>query len=241
MTNHNFGTRVALLEDDAAQAELVKSWLNEKDFNCYLYTDGKQLTRASTNESFDVMILDWEVPNMSGIEVVKHIRAHIDWPIPVLFATNRDSEEDIVEALDAGADDYLIKPVRKAELFARLNAVQRRASSSDSRTDEIEFPPFVLNPKSNEIKMGNENIKLTTKEFDLALFLFQNRGRILSRGHVLESVWGQRADLNTRTVDTHVSILRQKLHLRPQNGWRLSTIYRHGYRLEEIDEKSAQE
>jgi DNA-binding response OmpR family regulator len=77
-------------------------------------------------------------------------------------------------------------------------------------------------------------VQLTAKEFELALFLFKNHGRVLSRGHILESVWGQRADLNTRTVDTHMSLLRQKLNLRPQNGWRLSTIYRHGYRLEQL-------
>jgi len=236
--SNTFGLRVALLEDDAAQAELMKSWLEDNDFKCHLYADGNQLIRAAKTESFDVMVLDWEVPGMSGIEVVKHVRESLDWPIPVVFTTNRDSEQDIVTALEAGADDYLIKPVRKAELFARLNAVQRRTSSAEQKSQLVEYPPYEMNPATNEVNIFDKTVQLTSKEFDLAMYLFQHRGRVLSRGHILESVWGQRADLNTRTVDTHMSILRQKLGLRPQNGWRLSTIYRHGYRLEQIEEKA---
>jgi len=232
---NNFSKRVALLEDDAAQAELMKSWLEEKGSNCHIFPDGAQLVKAIKSESFDVMVLDWEVPNMSGIEVVKYIRKTFDWSIPIIFTTNRDSEEDIVTALESGADDYLIKPMRKGELFARLNAVLRRSNSNYIDLKGISFPPYEMDVSTNEIQMDGKSIYLTTKEFELALFLFQNCGRVLSRGHILESVWGQRADLNTRTVDTHVSILRQKLTIRPQNGWRLNTIYRHGYRLEQIE------
>lgn len=231
--------RIAVLEDDPAQAELLQSWLEEAGCVHLLYQDGKSMLQALKNESFDLLILDWELPDTTGVNVVKHVRETINWHIPVLFTTNRDSEEDIVTALEAGADDYLIKPLRKAETFARLHALSRRLKSLEEKnTTEINYAPYTLIPAGSVVKLDGKNIQLTAKEFELTSFLFKNNGRVLSRGHILESVWGQRPDLNTRTVDTHMSLLRQKLSLRPQNGWRLSTIYRHGYRLEQIQEIS---
>jgi len=229
--------RIAILEDDLAQAELLQSWLGEAGYVYILYQNGKSMLHGLKNESFDLLILDWELPDTTGVDIVKHVRETIDWHIPVVFTTNRDSEEDIVTALEAGADDYLIKPLRKGETFARLKALGRRLKSAEEQnSQEISYPPYTLIPSSSMVKLGDKNIQLTAKEFELTKFLFSNSGRVLSRGHILESVWGQRPDLNTRTVDTHMSLLRQKLSLRPQNGWRLSTIYRHGYRLEEIQE-----
>jgi len=229
--------RIAILEDDLAQAELLQSWLGEVGYANILYQNGKSLLHGLKNESFDLLILDWELPDTTGVEVVKHVRDTIDWHIPVLFTTNRDSEEDIVTALEAGADDYLIKPLRKGETFARLKALVRRLMSDENKnSQELSYVPYTLIPSGSVVKLRDKNIQLTPKEFELTKFLFHNSGRVLSRGHILESVWGQRPDLNTRTVDTHMSLLRQKLNLRPQNGWRLSTIYRHGYRLEEIQE-----
>jgi len=229
--------RIAILEDDPAQAELLQSWLEEASYTFFLYPNGKSILQALKNESFDLLILDWELPDTTGVDIVKHVRDTISWHIPVLFTTNRDSEEDIVTALEAGADDYLIKPLRKGEMFARLNALSRRLKSVEEKnTHELTYAPYTLVPSGSIVKLGDKNIQLTSKEFELTMFLFNNSGRVLSRGHILESVWGQRADLNTRTVDTHMSLLRQKLSLRPQNGWRLSTIYRHGYRLEEVQE-----
>jgi len=229
--------RIGILEDDSAQAELLDAWLKEQGYWYKLYKDGKSFMRSIKNESFDLLILDWELPDSTGIEVVKFVRENIDWHIPVLFTTNRDSEQDIVTALEAGADDYLIKPLRKFEMFARLNSLSRRLKpSEEENTEEIHCYPYRLIPANSIVINGDENIQLSAKEFELALFMFKNRGRVLSRGHILESVWGKRADLNTRTVDTHMSLLRQKLSLRPQNGWRLTTVYRHGYRLEEISQ-----
>jgi len=231
--------RIAILEDDLAQAELLTSWLKEAGYAYILYQNGKSLLQDLKSESFDLLMLDWELPDTTGVDVVKHVRETINWHIPVLFTTNRDSEEDIVTALEAGADDYLIKPLRKGETFARLHALSRRLTSeTEKNSQEINYEPYTLIPSTSIVKLSDKNIQLTAKEFELTMFLFNNSGRVLSRGHILESVWGQRPDLNTRTVDTHMSLLRQKLSLRPQNGWRLSTIYRHGYRLEEINESN---
>jgi len=231
--------RIGILEDDPAQAALLQSWLEEVGVLYQFFQDGETLKKALKKERFDLMILDWELPDTTGVEVVKYIRSTVDQHVPVLFTTNRDSEEDIVTALEAGADDYLIKPLRKAEMVARLNALNRRSNSVDENSSkEINSAPYQLIPSTFMVKIGDKNIQLTSKEFELIHFLFLNQGNVLSRGHILEKVWGQRADLNTRTVDTHMSLLRQKLALRPQNGWRLSTIYRHGYRLERMLENT---
>ncbi len=226
--------RIALLEDQPDQGRLLQSWLEDEGHSCMWYTTGEELLRGIRRDSYDVLILDWELPGASGIETLTQLRSDMSWPIPVLFVTNRDHEEDIVTALKAGADDYMIKPVRRMELLARIDAVQRRAEALPDDKDIVEFAPYRFDRANRTVNVNGDAIQLTAKEFELAVFLFQNAGRLFSRGHILERVWGQRADLNTRTVDTHMSLVRQKLRLGPQHNWRLATIYRHGYRLEKL-------
>ncbi len=226
--------RIAIVEDEPVQAELLQAWLQAEGNTCHVFHDGASLLQAIKRDSFDLLIADWELPDLSGIEVVSRIRQELDWPIPILMATNRDSEQDIVSGLKAGADDYMIKPIRQQELLARMSALLRRSSQTDAVEDILEAPPYRLKRSDLSVNFCGETVQLKTKEFMLAVFLFKNTGRLLSRGHILESVWGQRADLNTRTIDQHISRVRQKLNLNPENGWRLSTVYGHGYRLEQI-------
>ena len=153
----------------------------------------------------------------------------------------RDDETDIVTALEAGADDYMIKPVKQMEMLARINALGRRSLAQDDQKQILEVPPFTLDPVARTVERNGDNIEMTYKEFDLAMFLFRNIGRIMSRGHILENVWGRNPDINTRTVDTHISRLRNKLGLNKENGWKLSAIYQHGYRLEKLDSHGVQE
>lgn len=226
--------RVAILEDDPAQIDLVTLWLNNSGYNCHVFTYGKELTRALTRESFDLFILDWELPDISGAEVLAWIRQNVRDHAPVIFTTARDREEDIASMLRAGADDYIVKPLRKLELLARLDAVLRRARNQKPMDEVFELNEFKVNVEARTIARHGHPVDLTQKDFDLAVFLFRNLGRLLSRGHILENVWGRSPNLNTRTVDTHVSRLRSKLGLVPENGWRLVAIYQHGYRLEQI-------
>ena len=230
--------RIALLEDDESSAEIIQLWLEEKKYVCHIFHDGPELLHAVSCESYDLYIVDWELPTTTGIDVTKTIRQKYGFSTPILFVTGRDSEEDIVTALESGADDYLAKPVRKAELYARINALIRRFTQHLSNQSFEKYDPYVLDAKTYTVSFNHQTITLTSKEFELAEFLFRNQGRILSRGHILEAVWGQRSDLNTRTVDTHVSLLRKKLAINPENGWKLNTIYRHGYRLEKFEQVS---
>lgn len=230
--------RIALLEDDLPQAELVRSWLERASHDCQVYERGKTLIRDLGRESFDLVILDWMLPDVEGIEVLRWIRQHQDWPIPVLFVTGKDSETDTVEALELGADDYMVKPVKRLELLARMKAVCRRSLPSEEGPRTLEFGRYLIDTATRTVYRDGEPVELTQKEFDLALFLFRGSGRVLSRGHILESVWGRSPTVNTRTVDTHVSRIRHKLALKPETGWQLRAVYQHGYRLEHLESLS---
>lgn len=222
---------IALLEDEQEQSQHIQAILAERNYQCDAFPTGEAFISAVLHHSYDLLILDWQIPDMTGIDVLKQIRDQLNWPIPVIFLTQRDSEQDIVRALDAGADDYLVKPARQAELTARISALARRISP-DSDVKTFTFGPFVIDTQARSIHLHGEPLTLTDKDFDLALFLFQNQGRLLSRDALLQRVWGFTRDINTRTVDTHISRLRRRMGLNPENGFRIKTIYQRGYRLE---------
>jgi two-component system response regulator RegX3 len=223
--------RIAILEDDPSQADLVRVWLAGAGHACHTFHRGREFQR--------VMTRDWELPDVNGDAVLTWVRANVRDNVPVLFATARDSEQDIVHALKSGADDYLVKPLRKHELLARVEALGRRARPQPRTTEAIKVGEFEIDLDRRTVLRGGQAVELTQKDFDLAVFLFRNVGNLVSRGHILESVWGRSPDLNTRTVDTHVSRLRAKLGLVPENGWRLTAVYQHGYRLEAVSAEAA--
>lgn len=241
--------RIGLLEDDLSQIELISLWAKEAGDQLQPYTTGKSFREAMLKENFDLLVLDWHLPDTTGIEELDWLRGEKANNTPVIFITSRDSEESVVEALDHGADDYMVKPVKKAVTLARIKALQRRnkigenasdsASTSANEVDaqfaepaDIEvYDPYEINNLERSISVNGEAVKLTNKEFELAAYLFRNVGCLVSRDFLLESIWGTRADLNTRTVDTHVSRIRLKLGINPAAGWQLSSIYQRGYRL----------
>jgi len=227
--------RIALLEDDASQAKLVLHWTGSQGIICRHFSRGTDILREVLRDTYDLVVLDWQVPDLSGEEVLRAIRKSVREPLPVLFTTGRNREEDIVQALRNGADDYLIKPLRRQEFLARVEALLRRARGHD-RDDRSAFEvgTFRVDPEGRTVHKAGAAIELTQKEFEVAALLFRNVGRLLSRPYLLDSVWGISADVSTRTVDTHASQLRSKLGLYPEEGWRLSAVYQHGYRLERI-------
>ena len=225
---------LAILEDDAAQAELLLGWLSQAGHDCHHHDSGSAFLRALGRDSFDLLILDWGIPDLDGLSVLRAVRERVDPRVPVLFVTGRGRESDIVQALEQGADDYMVKPVRRAELVARLAALVRRSQPDTEPRHPLDYQPYRIDPNDHTVAVRGEPVTLTQKEFELAHFLFCNAGRLLSRGHILEHVWSTRADLNTRTVDTHISRIRNKLDIGPSNGWRLTAVYQHGYRLERL-------
>lgn len=228
--------KIALLEDEPHLAKHLLGILAPTAHDCDHFPTGKAFTHAVTHDSYDLLIMDWQVPDMDGIAALKVVRNTLDWPIPVLFLTQRESEDDIITALNAGADDYMVKPARAGELLARIHALSRRHNHATQREDTARFGPFELNYRKRSISLNGEPLALTDKDFELTCFLFENKGRLLSRKYLLERVWGIHSDINTRTVDTHMSRLRRKLGIQPENGFRIRTVYQHGYRLEEVDD-----
>jgi DNA-binding response OmpR family regulator len=226
--------RLAILEDDPELGPVIQRWLEEAGHSCRLYEYGKALQRDAGRESFDLMLFDWQLPDLSGDQLLRWFREQLGSTIPVLFVTNRDAEEDIVTALQAGADDYMVKPVRRLELLARVEALLRRSRPRPVETARIESSPFVIDTNERTVQVNGARVELTDKEYELVVFLFRNLGRLISRGHMLESVWGRNPEVISRTIDTHVSRVRSKLGLRPENGFRLTPVYNYGYRLERI-------
>lgn len=225
--------RIAILEDEAPQAEQLKRWLEDAGHRCLVYERGKALMQHSTRESFDLCILDWRLPDIAGDKVLVWLREHISDPLPVIFSTCRGSEEDIARALTMGADDYLVKPLRRLEALARVEALLRRARCRCKPEDPIEHGGVRLVPHGRLAYVHGERVDLTQKEFDLALLFFREPGRLFSRGHILDAVWGpSAAHVTARTVDTHVSLVRRKLMLQSEEGSRIVSVYHFGYRLD---------
>jgi len=230
--------RVAMLEDDPDQAEIVSLWLSDAGYSVNAQDNSSGFVRAVRRDSFDLYLLDWIVPELSGIEVLHKLRQDMGDNTPVIVATVKDKEQSIVRALEAGADDYIVKPMRRAELLARVGAILRRAGLGAKSSNIINVPPYELDVDRKALSLDNVEISLTHREFELAVLLFRNAGKLLSRSHILETIWGiDNESVSTRTVDTHVSRLRRKLQLNEGNGWKLTAVYQHGYRIERDSEQ----
>lgn len=230
--------RIAILEDDRSLSELVCHWLTVAGHEPHAFASGATLLALIHNGKFDALLLDWNVPELTGIEVLKSVREH-NRRLPILFCTARGEEADVVKALGKGADAYLVKPVRRMELLERLESVVRRARRPQQSNETLEIGSIRADTGSRTVACDGRPVELTTKDFELAVFFLRNLGRLISRTDLQECVWGRSGRVTSRTLDTHVSRIRAKLGLIPKNGWRLTAVYRHGYRLELVEASAA--
>jgi len=226
--------RIAALDDEAYQLELIRHTMELIGHECHGYGEGKSLLRDLHHETFDLLILDWGLPDIEGPRVVRWIREDLRSTMPILFVTNRRDEQDLVEGLAAGADDFMTKPIGVPALQARVRALLRRAYPIQHES-ELNFRDYQFHPPTRTLRIGGRPVELSRREYQLALFLFQNLGRLLSREHLREAIWGLGAETPSRSLDTHVSRLRLKLDLQPANGFLLSAVYGLGYRLEALE------
>lgn len=232
--------KIASLEDDPIESQLIHQVITDAGHECMSFSDGKSLITALQNQRFDILILDWHLPDMTGKDVIEWIRTHIGENIIVMFLTNRVLEENIVAGLMAGADDYMTKPIREAELSARIHALSKRIRHV------TENNTAVVTPQATAVEAGifhfdllrkiatirGEQVDLKPKEFDIAALFFQNIGQLISRERIMEEVWGRELMMTSRTLDTHMSQVRTKLQLKLDNNVRLTTVYTIGYRLD---------
>src|SRR5690349_17549845 len=222
--------RIGILEDDPSQLELLGHWIALDGHDPRRFDHGTQLLNAIQGQDFDLLILDWNLPDLTGIDVLRQLRHRSR--VPVIFCTSRDREDDVVKALQEGAQDYLRKPIRRMELLARLNTVTRRAEIAKGNPEDFEFDSIRVDFSTQTVTRDGGPINMTSKDFDLAVLFFKNLGRLLPRSYIAQTVWRDNAPISSRTIDTHVSRIRAKLGLVPKYGWELKSVYGHGYRLE---------
>ena len=229
---------IGILEDDPLQRRFLttslKDW-GDEDTRVDAFERASELLAALQKQTFDLLIIDWYLPDADGMHLVQRLRQDFGWTSPILFITASQGKNDVVMALECGADDFLTKPIRPAELRARLSALARRADINKGMVAEnLSFGPYTLAPSSHSILLNGQAIPLTPREYDLAALFLSHIGQLFSREHILEIIWGISADITTRTIDTHLSRLRKKLAFNGQHGLRLKSIYQYGYRLEPV-------
>lgn len=226
--------KIAFLEDAPAFAASIIEWLEQVGHTVSWFRSGRECVRALCDDRFDLCLFDWMLPDMTGPDVMASLKLKGALP-PVLFLTGRDAEEDVVQVIQAGADDYMVKPPSRSVLIARIHAVARRCSAQLRPEPVQNFGSHKVDFGQRRFELNGDIVRLTEKETELALYFFGRVGMLLPRGHLIQVVWGSSPDIDTRTVDVHVSHLRGKLKLTPENGWRLTSVYRQGYRLERVE------
>ena len=221
---------ILLVEDEEHIASLVELYLKNDGFTVELVGDGVSALAAAERLKPSLVILDIMLPGMDGLEVCKRLRARSK--VPIIMLTARDGEVDRVLGLELGADDYVIKPFSPRELVARVKAVLRRAEPEESTEEESErmaLGPVSIDMARREVIVAEQPVELTAREFDLLAFLVRNRGIVFSRDRLLERVWGYERPVDTRTVDSHVKSVRQKLG---EGGAIIKTLRGVGYKAD---------
>ncbi len=227
-------TKIGYIEDDRHQADIICLWL-EDDYEVTHFLNSEDFLSSEAINQYDLLIFDWELPGLSGLEMLKEYREKYGASVPVLFATQKDEESSIVAALNAGADDYMIKPLKEFELKARLLALARRNKKPNENNSVIEVGNIKLYLDKERAEIDGQSVDLTHKEYMVAKVLFENQNTIISRDQLLEDVWDTNAQVNTRTVDVHVSKVRRLFNINPLMGYHIKTIYNHGYRFEKLE------
>jgi two-component system OmpR family response regulator len=223
--------RVLVVEDEARLARLVARVLGEEGYAVETVGDGRSAIVRALSETFDVLVVDWMLPDLDGIQILRRLRA-AEVGVPVLMLTARDQIEDRVEGLDAGADDYLPKPFAFPELLARLRALTRRREKLGETTGTVLTAGDVtLDPVRHVVHRGDERIDLTTKEFALLATLLQRPGQVFTRSVLLDTVWSGSADVYANVVDLYVSYLRKKLDRKGHTSY-IRTVRGVGYAFE---------
>jgi len=219
--------RVLVVEDQVKMAGLIKRGLEREGYAVDVAGDGDEGLWFAREHDYDVVVLDVMIPGPDGFAICRTLRSEGCWS-PVLMLTARDAVEDRVRGLDAGADDYLVKPFAFAELFARLRSLTRRGPVE--RPSALEVGDLVLDPVSHTVSRGDEPVELSAKEFALLEFLMRHAGDVVSRTQILEHVWDFAYEGTSNVVDVYVRYLREKVD-RPFGRTSIETVRGAGYRL----------
>ncbi|MFR9730334.1 response regulator [Saccharopolyspora sp. MS10] len=224
-------TRVLIVEDEESFADPLAFLLRKEGFTAAVATTGQDALDEFDRNGADIVLLDLMLPGMSGTDVCKQLRQRS--AVPVIMVTARDSEIDKVVGLELGADDYVTKPYSARELIARVRAVLRRGGEAeDAQPQVLEAGPVRMDVERHVVTVSGAEISLPLKEFDLLEYLLRNVGRVLTRGQLIDRVWGADYVGDTKTLDVHVKRLRSKLEPDPAEPQYLVTVRGLGYKFE---------
>jgi two-component system, OmpR family, copper resistance phosphate regulon response regulator CusR len=201
--------RILLVEDDLKVASFIRRGLNENNIYVDHAADGVQAEMLAGENIFDMIIMDIMLPKMSGLELCRKIRT-IDTKTPILLLTAMGTTDDKVTGLNAGADDYLVKPFEFRELLARINALTRRTYDLSSNT-ALEFADLEVNLDAKAVRRNGKDIRLTAREFSLLVYLLRNKGRVISRSEIEDRIWGTTFERESNVVDVYINFLRKKI------------------------------
>jgi DNA-binding response OmpR family regulator len=223
-------TRILIVEDEPAMVAGLRDNFEYEGYEVISAGDGITGLNRALNDNPDLVVLDVMMPRMSGLDVCKQLKSKQPG-LPIIMLTARGQEIDKVVGLELGADDYVTKPFSIRELMARVKAVLRRVTPSTQAMEVYRFSDIEVNVRSNEVKRGGEPVELSAKEFALLAYFVAHPAETLSRDRLLDAVWGYQNYPNTRTVDTHIVHLRQKLEPNPEEPRFILTIHGSGYKF----------
>lgn len=226
-------SKILIADDEQSIREILRIYLENEGYEVVEAEDGADALRKIEFEKPDLVLLDIMMPILDGIEVCRQVRKH--HTIPIIMATAKDEDDDRILGLEMGADDYVTKPFNNRELMARVKAVLRRTGAKEEAPAKakarIEFEGLIIDVDSYTVTSFGKNVALTTRELELLWHLASNPNKAFSRNQLLEDIWGYSYYSDTRTVDTHIKRIRQKLAIPQENSWDIETVWGLGYKF----------
>jgi two-component system, OmpR family, response regulator RegX3 len=224
-------TKILVVEDEKSLSEPLAYLLRREGYEVSVVDNGLSAVEAVDQSPPDLMLLDLMLPGLAGTEVCREVRNRSS--LPIIMLTAKDSEVDIVVGLELGADDYVTKPYSSRELLARIKSVLRRRSTDPDPADGIlDYHGIVLDSDRHQLQVRGEPVSLPLKEFELLELLMVNAGRVLTRGQIIDRVWGSDYFGDTKTLDVHIKRLRSKIEVHPSEPTVIVTVRGLGYRFE---------
>ena len=224
--------KILVVEDDNSISELIKIHLIKNNFDYLIVADGEDAILSIENFMPDLVILDWMVPSLSGIEILKRLRLKSEFAdLPVLMLTAKNSEQDKILGFESGVDDYLTKPFIPSELIARINAILKRSRNKTQVSNTIQFQEISIDQSQKKVFRQDRKINLGPTEYNILLFLVKNRQRVFSRDQILNKIWPHNVHVDARTVDVHIRRLRKQLNLPGEIDY-IRTVRSAGYSID---------
>lgn len=225
-------TLIAVVEDEPDISEVVSLYLKRADFQVTSFADGLSALEAFNRQLPDLVILDVMLPGLDGFKLTRSLRDHSN--VPIILLTSRREESDRIAGLELGADDYVIKPFSPQELVSRVRAILRRARSepADLAESSLVFNDLSINPQTRLVTLGQREVTLTAKEFDMLFYLARHPRQVFTRDQLLESIWGLSDFIDLGTVTVHIRRLREKIEKDPTSPARVVTVWGVGYKFE---------